>query len=337
MSRTYQCLPIAELGNDDFKIVPIRDEDKYAIMRWRNDQISILRQSTVLTPEDQENYFSKVINGLFEVDKPPQILFSFLYKGDLIGYGGLVHIDWINSNAEISFITETIRNKHATNFISDWKEFLKLLKWLCQRFLGFNKIYTSAFDVRPNLYIALIESEFSEEARLVRHALVDNNFKDVLIHSYLFSDICFRVACISDCETYFHMANDDLVRKNSFNSREISWKDHQKWFAAKIEKKESLMLIAIFKGLPIGQIRFDPTSAEVFEIDFSINPEMRGRGFGKMMLLNGIESLKLAKPHALKAIGKVRYVNGASIKSFKAANFIQILSDDCMMFEKSLR
>jgi hypothetical protein len=44
---------------------------------------------------------------LFEQQQPSQLLFSFLENDKCIGYGGLVHINWIDSNAEISFIMNT--------------------------------------------------------------------------------------------------------------------------------------------------------------------------------------------------------------------------------------
>jgi hypothetical protein len=103
--RNYRCLTQQEFAKGELKLVPIRDEDKYSIMKWRNEQIAILRQKSPLTKENQEKYFKEVVEKLFETDQPSQLLFSFLEKGNLIGYGGLVHIDWENKNAEISFLT----------------------------------------------------------------------------------------------------------------------------------------------------------------------------------------------------------------------------------------
>jgi RimJ/RimL family protein N-acetyltransferase len=49
--------------------------------------------------------------------------------------------------------------------------------------LGFNKLFTYAFDVRPHLYKVLEKAGFDEEARLKKHHLFGNAFVDVLIHS----------------------------------------------------------------------------------------------------------------------------------------------------------
>ena len=43
-----------------------------------------------------------------------------------LGYGGLVHINWIDKNAEISFIMNTSLEKEHFNF--HWKMYLSLVE-----------------------------------------------------------------------------------------------------------------------------------------------------------------------------------------------------------------
>ena len=88
-------------------------------MKWRNEQIYHLRQKRPLSADDQENYFANVVNKLFDQDKPEQILFSFLQGDTCIGYGGLVHINWVDNNAEISFIMDTgLEKEHFEKYWS---------------------------------------------------------------------------------------------------------------------------------------------------------------------------------------------------------------------------
>ena len=61
-----------------YTLVPIRFEDRYEIMKWRNEQIYHLRQIKPLTFEDQENYFKNIVLNLFVHEQPNQILFSLL-------------------------------------------------------------------------------------------------------------------------------------------------------------------------------------------------------------------------------------------------------------------
>ena len=88
----------------DYSIVPIRYQDRFEIMKWRNEQIYHLRQKEFLTENSQEKYFAEVVSNLFKIKNPVQLLFSFLKNNNFIGYGGLVKINWINKNAEISFL-----------------------------------------------------------------------------------------------------------------------------------------------------------------------------------------------------------------------------------------
>ena len=93
--RTYKCLSKQEYTDGLFKLVPIRDEDKLLILKMRNEQIYHLRQTEELTIELQETYFANIISSLFDQERPSQLLFSLLEDCEFIGYGGLVHINWI--------------------------------------------------------------------------------------------------------------------------------------------------------------------------------------------------------------------------------------------------
>jgi RimJ/RimL family protein N-acetyltransferase len=177
----YACLNKNNFQYKEYKIVPIRKVDRYKIMKWRNEQKFHLRQNNDLTKEKQDEYFTKVINKLFLDPLPEQILFSYLKDNKCIGYGGLVHVDWHNKNAEISFIMETGLEKKGFN--SNWSIFLKLIEKVAFDELDLNKIYTYAYDLRPRLYEALLSSKYNFEAKLKKHIINDNSFIDVIIHS----------------------------------------------------------------------------------------------------------------------------------------------------------
>ena len=177
----YKVLNKKEFCNNNFKIIPIRYEDRWDIMQWRNEQIYHLRQSKPLIKEDQENYFKNIINKLFEEEQPSQLLFSYLENDICIGYGGLVHINWIDKNAEISFIIKTSLEKDYFSF--HWSNYLKLIEKVAFEELKFHKIFTYAFDLRPQLYIVLENSNYKKEAILKEHCLFEGEFKDVVIHS----------------------------------------------------------------------------------------------------------------------------------------------------------
>lgn len=179
--KSYKCLSSQIVELDNFKIVPLRYEDRLDILKWRNEQIFHLRQNKSLTVEDQENYFSAIVDKLFDQEQPNQILFSYLENGKCIGYGGLVHINWIDKNAEISFIMNTELEKN--NFQINWVKYLSLIEKVAFEDLKFHKIFTYAFDLRPHLYLALQDASFIEETRLKEHCFFDGKYIDVVIHS----------------------------------------------------------------------------------------------------------------------------------------------------------
>lgn len=179
--RSYKALNNQVFNFKEYSLVPIRDVDKFEILKWRNDQIYHLRQNSILTKLDQEKYFKNIISKIFQEEEPKQILFSFLKNKKCIGYGGLVHINWIDRHAEISFIMNTQLEKYF--FAHNWKIFLTLLEKVAFNDLNFHKIFTLAFDVRPHLYKAIEESNYSKEAILKDHYFYNNKFYDAIIHS----------------------------------------------------------------------------------------------------------------------------------------------------------
>jgi len=178
---SYKAIGKQKFSSNQYAIVPIRYEDRLSILHWRNDQIYHLRQDKPLNEADQDHYFKTIVNDLFNKEKPNQLIFSFLEDNKCIGYGGLVHINWIDKNAEISFVMETKLEKN--NFARHWKTFLHLIEEVAFKELKFYKIFTFAYDLRPHLYAPIEASGFEREAVLKKHCYFNGAFKDVIIHS----------------------------------------------------------------------------------------------------------------------------------------------------------
>ena len=179
--NVYNCLSQNEFVIEDYKLVPIRYEDRLAKMKWRNEQIYHLRQEKPLTTQDQDHYFNTVVAKLFNQTEPNQILFSYLENDVCIGYGGLVHVNWIDKNAEISFVMNSNLEKYSFQF--HWETYLSLIEKVAFRELNFYKIFTYAFDLRPKIYKALENMNYTREAVLKEHCFFDGKYKDVIIHS----------------------------------------------------------------------------------------------------------------------------------------------------------
>lgn len=314
--RNYKCLSVSKLESNGFHIESLRDEDKYEIMDIRNQQIYHLRQNEPLTKEKQEHYFATVVAGLFEQEKPSQLLFSFFENGNFIGYGGLVHINWVDKNAEISFVMKTELEKDS--FAKYWSNYLKLIEKLAFEELNFHKIFTYAFDLRPHLYPVLESCGFKEEARLREHCLFDGQFFDVVYHAKINRKISFRKANENDAKLLFDWANDKDVRINSLNQFPILWENHLQWFESKLNSPNTLIFILERENEPLGQIRFDKVG-EFWEIDYSIDKKERGKGYGKIIVKQGLDYFK---DGIYKA--RVKKENISSKKVFLSLGFLSM-------------
>jgi len=314
---TYRCLQKQVYSKGDFKLVPIRHEDRYKIMEWRNEQMYHLRQSEPLTAEMQDAYFEDVVTDLFDQEHPNQILFSFLKEEECLGYGGLVHINWKDRNAELSFIMDTRYEKKS--FSKLWTVYLKLVDKVAFQDVGLHKIFTYAFDLRPKLYQVLEGSGYQCEAKLTEHVFYDGMYTDVVIHSKWNSELNLRLANEGDIKPTFKWVNNKVVREFSFKRETVDISSHKKWFMDKLMSDECLYLIAEIDKKPAGSFRIDTEDGESV-VSFLLDPEYHGKGLGKTLLSKGIEWAKEKWPNT-EVVGYMLPENIASQVLFTSLGF----------------
>jgi RimJ/RimL family protein N-acetyltransferase len=331
----YKALKKEIFTSGDYSLVPIRFEDRYDIMHWRNEQIYHLRQQKELTREDQDKYFKEVVAGLFEQKLPNQILFSYLKEDKCIGYGGLVHINWIDKNAEISFVMDSSLENEYFEF--HWKTYLNLIEQVAFRELAFRKIFTYAYDLRPKLYAALLKSGFTKEATLKDHTYFNGKFIDVMIHSKLNNNLKLRLATENDLEQTFQWAINKDVRKFSFNQNEIKFEEHRKWFLNNLNSNQCQYYILEYHSEAVGSIRFDIAGKQGAKINYLINPKYFGKGFGTKILSEGEKFLKRDRPEIAAVFGIVMQENLASKRIFEKLKYKKVAeSQQEIKYEKTL-
>ena len=308
----YICLQQQEQHLGDYSIVPLRYEDRFSIMKWRNEQIYHLRQVRPLTEDDQQRYFDNVVSKLYDNPKPDQILFSYMEKGVCIGYGGLVHINWIDRNGEISFIMDTQLEKE--HFAEHWSNYLAMLKAVAFEDLGLHKIYTYAFDLRPHLYTMLEANGYKREATLKEHCLFNGEYKDVVLHS-LWNDR-YEVINYVDCTReqnleILALRNRDDVRSWMVNPEVIPEENHFK-FVESLKGNPNRLYYAIYKnGLLVGTYNLTNEGDGVWERGIIANPSTQGTGQTEKWERQILSSL----PSEIKAVSaKVKQDNMRSIK-----------------------
>lgn len=316
----YKSLEKQILTSGKYSIVPIRFQDRFDIMKWRNEQMYHLRQNEPLTKEKQDSYFNNIISKLFNEEKPIQILFSYLQDEKCIGYGGLVHINWVDKNAEISFVMRTELEKNAFEF--HWIKYLGLIEEVAKD-LQLHKIFTYAFDLRPHLYVALEKAAFYKEATLKDHCLHQNKFLDVILHSKILNNkLRYREATIDDAKLLYEWVNQKEVRQNSLSTSLIAWENHLKWFKNKLKDEYSHIFIFFWEKKPIGQVRLD-LEKDSWAINYSVDKEYRGKGLGTKILQ---EILNFENFENFAAL--VKKDNIGSRKVFEKLNFEQVLIEN---------
>ena len=175
-------------SSGNYAISSIRLEDAEPIRGWRNDQITALRQSHSLTKEEQDNYFKSIILPSFSKKKPDQVLVRFTHNNELIGYGGLVHINWKDLRGEVSFLLETKRSKNVKKYCAEIGIFLDLLKRCAFQNLGLHKITTYSYAHRTFHVDAIEDAGFIREGILREDTKINDKWVDAILASCLKSE-----------------------------------------------------------------------------------------------------------------------------------------------------
>lgn len=183
--NNYKILDKEQFSYGSYSIQALRHEDIFKIMKWRNEQMDVLRQDRVLQKHDQEDYYQKAILPSYSDTDPAIILFSFLYESNCIGYGGLTNVDWDSRRAELSFLLATDMINDNKLYAKSFSVFLNLVKEVAFTELKLHRIFTETYDFRP-FHIEVLEKEgFALEGRMRDHLRIKNKYVDSLIHGLI--------------------------------------------------------------------------------------------------------------------------------------------------------
>lgn len=131
------------------------------------------------------------------------------------------------------------------------------------------------------------------------------------------SKLILRDATDHDAHFLFKWANDKAVRENSFSQEQIKWSSHLKWFNSRIKSDKTRIFILVCNNMNAGQIRFDLKEDNYWLIDYSIDIDQRGKGYGLKIIEMGIKSFSISA----KFMAKVKRMNLPSIKVFQRLKF----------------
>jgi RimJ/RimL family protein N-acetyltransferase len=181
----YRALSSGHYIESDLDLKPVKPSEIESIRTWRNAQLEVLRQKRAISKRQQRRYFRNEVFADYSNVYPRQILFSIRESGELIGYAGLVHIDWSNQRAEVSFLLDPRISEGTQRYTGVFKSTLRILKRVAFSDLGLNRIFTETFSGRSSHVDVLVSCGFVEEGRMREHIFHDGTFRDSQIHAIL--------------------------------------------------------------------------------------------------------------------------------------------------------
>lgn len=140
------------------------------------------------------------------------------------------------------------------------------------------------------------------------------------MEKYFEESIVIRNAELRDMHNIYELANDNEIRKNSFNQDKIEFEDHKNWFVNKLKDKNCLFVVAEANNNFIGQVRFDIRMDEAV-ISISINKNFRGLGIGTVTIKKALDYLKSLHSTIKVIKAYTKKTNVSSIKLFEKSNF----------------
>lgn len=158
---------MAEIANDFrflwmIKLKPIEEKDLNKIQSWRNSDevMPNCRQYRPLTEQNMRDWY-KSLNNENDYNLTND-MFLIEYRGEDIGVGGFVRIDWRNRKAELSFYVG--KSTFATEKIIGMA-ISALLEYASQT-LGMHKISFPVYSFNPYLeiYKKILEEEYTAKS-----------------------------------------------------------------------------------------------------------------------------------------------------------------------------
>lgn len=144
-----------------------------------------------------------------------------------------------------------------------------------------------------------------------------------------------------DIDLLFQWANDPVTRQNAFHTEQIPYETHRAWFVKMLADRDVQKYILCSTSNTgevqnIGQIRLAIEEGEAL-IDYSIDSEKRGQGFGSRMILMAEEKLRETRTDVNVCKGQVKLENIASARVFEKCGYDMDEKEQYFEFTKRIR
>lgn len=182
--RFYKRLATPEYNGASCLLKAIQIDDIESIRLWRNQQIPFLRQNHQISELEQRQYFEEIIWPQLNLDEPECMIFSVFRAGELVAYGGLVHISWTDRRAELSFLMNP-KFTETSDYRKTFVDFLEVMKKLAFDELKLHRLYTETFSINQRNFEILESSGFTLEGTLTDHVYKAGYWYSSTIHGLI--------------------------------------------------------------------------------------------------------------------------------------------------------
>ena len=142
--------------------------------------------------------------------------------------------------------------------------------------------------------------------------------------------IQIRKASLKDARFFYELRKEKVARKNFFNTKDIKYNEHLKWYKNKLKKKNIIFLVALItNSKKIGTIRYETDKIFTY-ISINISKKFRNLGYGSRIIKKSEKFLK----KKIVIISRIKKENKASVKIFKKNNFKIIKNDNDLTLMK---
>lgn len=129
----------------------------------------------------------------------------------------------------------------------------------------------------------------------------------------------------------YRWVNDPTVRQSAFQSDAIPLEEHKAWFFEALKNSDIKIFILMDEKEAVGQVRVNIENGEQL-IDYSVDGENRGKGYGKTLLRLLEDVCCREKP----LVGRVKFNNTVSQRIFEGLGYKEILEKDWYTYRKYL-
>lgn len=133
--------------------------------------------------------------------------------------------------------------------------------------------------------------------------------------------LVLRPVTADDRELLRSWRNDPSVRRQSFNSAEVTEREHIEWLNARLaDDRRCRLYVAELDGEPAGQARVELSRDGAGEISVSLDAKSQGRGVGTALIVaasqRGADELGLEE-----IVARIKPTNARSLRAFAKAGY----------------